>query len=300
MIEPGKYRINSGRGIACMVGGMGVLTASDAVAKWLTEGYPTGEIIFVRGFFVLIPILMISLRSSGGLAGLRIVNFKGQGLRAGMFILSVFCFLTGLRYNPLALNVAIAFANPLFITALAPSMLGETVGWRRWCAVLAGFAGVVVIVKPFGDVLNIYALLPLGAAAAGAIRDILTRKISPTESSASMLFWATAAVSLAGFTTIAGGNWQMPPLPDFVLMVLAGLLAGTAHYLLIEAFVVAEAALVAPFRYSALLWGVALGYILWDELPAVHDWIGIALLVGSGLYIIHRQAVGRKAAHSKG
>ncbi|MEX2616758.1 MAG: DMT family transporter [Alphaproteobacteria bacterium] len=300
MIEPGKYRINSGRGIACMVGGMGVLTASDAVVKWLTAGYPTGEIIFVRGLFVLIPILLICLRSGGGLAGLRVVNVRGQVLRAVMFIVSVFCFLTGLRYNPLALNVAIAFANPLFITALAPAMLGEHVGWRRWCAVLAGFAGVLIIVQPYGDVLNIYALLPLGAAAAGAFRDIVTRQISPTDSSASMLFWSTAAVSLAGLLTIAGGNWQAPPLSDFGWMVLTGVMSGIAHYLLIEAFVVAEAALVAPFRYSALLWGVALGYILWDELPAVHDWIGITLLVGSGLYIIHRQATLRKAAPSKG
>jgi drug/metabolite transporter (DMT)-like permease len=300
MSEPGKYRINSGRGIACMVGGMGVLTASDAVVKWLTAGYPTGEIIFVRGLFVLIPILLISLRAAGGLGGLRVVNFSGQAFRAVMFIISVFCFLTGLRYNPLALNVAIAFASPLFVTALAPSMLGEHVGWRRWAAVLAGFAGVVVIVRPFDDILNIYALLPLGAAAAGAFRDIITRRISNTDSTASMLFWSTAAVTLAGLLTASLGGWQTPSLADFGLMVLTGFMSGLAHYLLIEAFVVAEAALVAPFRYSALLWGVALGYILWDELPAVHDWIGITLLVGSGLYIIQRQAMSRKAAGSKG
>ena len=90
----------------------------------------------------------------------------------------------------------------------------------------------------------------------------------------------------------------MPPLTDFGLMVLTGFMSGAAHYLLIEAFVVGEAALVSPFRYSALIWGVGLGYVLWEELPASSDWIGITLLVASGLYVLHREAVDRKAARA--
>lgn len=297
MSDTGGYRVHNSRGIFCMVVGMGLLTASDAVVKWLTDGYPTGQIIFIRGLFVVIPILLLTLRGSG-LKTLRIVNFRGQGMRAAMFIISVFCFLTGLRYNALALNVAIAFASPLIVTALAPSILGEIVGWRRWTAVLTGFAGVIVIVQPFGDVLNVYALLPLGAAVAGAFRDIVTRRISTTDTSASMLFWSTGAVMLAGLLTFFSGDWPMPPLTDFGLMVLTGFMSGAAHYLLIEAFVVGEAALVSPFRYSALIWGVGLGYVLWEELPASSDWIGITLLVASGLYVLHREAVDRKAARA--
>lgn len=299
MSTASAYRSNSGRGIICMVIGMGVLTTSDAVVKWLTAGYPTGEIIFARGLFVVIPMVLWAIRT-GALGQLRIVNVKGQGLRSLMFIISVFCFLTGLRYNPLALNVAIAFANPLFVTALAPAMLSEFVGWRRWAAVLVGFSGVVVIVQPFSATLNIYALFPLFAALAGAFRDLLTRQLSPTESSISMLFWSTGAVTVAGLSTSLLGGWQMPPIPELGLMILTGLMSGAAHYLLIEAFVAAEAAVVAPFRYSALIWGVALGYILWDELPAATDWIGIVMLVCSGLYILHRETALRKAARTQG
>jgi drug/metabolite transporter (DMT)-like permease len=292
------FQNHTGRGILCMVVGMGLLTASDAVVKWLTSGYPTGEIVFVRGIFVLIPLLLLTFRK-GGPASLRPVNVVGQAWRAGLFIISVACFLTGLRYNPLALNVAIAFANPLFITALAPVMLGEQVGWRRWGAVLAGFGGVLVIVQPFGGAMNIYALLPLGAAMAGALRDVATRKISGTDSTTSMLFWSTMAVTLAGLSTIVLGDWQMPLPGEFGLMVLTGLMSGSAHFLLIEAFVLAEAAVVAPFRYSGLIWGVGLGWILWDELPVQTDWVGIVLLVGSGLYILHRETLRRKAAKGR-
>jgi drug/metabolite transporter (DMT)-like permease len=295
--QAGFHHVHTARGIICMVAGMGALTLSDAVVKWLTDGYPTGEIVFVRGIFVIIPLLMLSLRT-GGLARLGSVDIRGQTLRALLFIVSVACFLSGLRYNSLALNVAIAFANPLFITALAPAMLGEHVGWRRWAAVLAGFAGVMVIVQPFGASINVYALLPLGAAFAGAFRDIITRQISRTDSSISMLFWSTLAVTLAGLSTVSFGDWQAPPMADFGLMVLTGFMSGLAHYLLIEAFVVAEAAVVAPFRYSALVWSVGLGWLLWDELPIATDWVGIVMLVASGLYILHRETARRKATAS--
>src|SRR3546814_7437828 len=167
-----------------MVGGTALLTLNDAVTKWLAADYPVGQIRAIRGLFICLPIAFFTWRA-GGIGALRVRNFGGQGLRGLFFIGSSFCFIIGLTYNPLANNVAIAFANPLFITALAPLVLSERVGWRRWFAVLVGFAGVILLVRPVGEALNWYALLPLGAAAFGALRDLTTRRISATESSRS-------------------------------------------------------------------------------------------------------------------
>jgi drug/metabolite transporter (DMT)-like permease len=203
-------------------------------------------------------------------------------------------FFNGLRFNPLAINTAVAFASPLIITVLATPFLGESIGWRRWSAVLVGFCGVLVIVQLFDDSMNIYVLLPLGAAFTSACQDIVTRRMSDAESALSVLLCSTVLVMLVvacfGFT----GNWHLPTPIDFGLLVLTGLLSGAAHYLLIETFVLAEAAIVAPFRYPALIWGLLISFVVWDHLPTGLNCFGICLIVGSGIYIIHRESRRRK------
>jgi len=208
----------------------------------------------------------------------------------------VFLFLNGLRFNPLAINTAIAFASPLIITALAVPFLGETIGWRRWSAVAAGFCGVLVILRPAGESINLYALLPFAAAITGALQDIVTRRISDTESALSVLLCSTVLTMLAASAFAFDGTWRLPSPLDFGYLILAGLLSGAAHYLLIETFVLAEAAVVAPFRYSALIWGLLIGFFVWGDLPTELDWLGVFLIVGSGIYIIHRESMRRRAA----
>lgn len=272
-----------------MVTGAGLLTISDGFVKWLTDGYPVTQIIVIRGFFILLPIFILAWRM-GKLSSLRVANPAGQIARAVLFTASVFLFLNGLRFNPLAINTAIAFASPLIITALAVPFLGEAIGLRRWVAVLVGFCGVIVIVRPVGEAVNLYALLPLGCAVTSAIMDIVTRRISDTENALSMLLCSSVAVMLVAAGFAFDGTWRLPTPVDFGFLIITGLLSGAAHYLLIETFVLAEAAVVAPFRYSALVWGLLIGFIVWGDLPAVADWFGIALIVGSGIYIIHRES----------
>ena len=289
------YRTRTGRGIVCMVVGAGLLTISDGFVKWLTDGYPVTQIIVVRGVFILLPIFILAWRM-GMFSSLRVARPTGQALRAVLFTASMFLFLNGLRFNPLAINTAIAFASPLIITALAVPFLGESVGWRRWSAVLVGFCGVLVIVRPIGDSINVYALLPLACAVTSAIQDIVTRRISDTESALSVLLCSTVFVMLAAAGFAFDGSWRMPTLFDFGLLVITGLLSAAAHYLLIETFVLAEAAVVSPFRYSALVWGLLIGFFVWGDLPTGADWAGIFLIVGSGIYIIHRESKRRSAA----
>ncbi len=275
------------RGIACMLLGVVLLCLNDALIKSLTLHYPVGELLFVRGLFIC-PWILILAQRAGGPRSLRVTNVKGQAWRGLCVIAGSFLFVTGLSYLPLADAVAIAFTGPLFITAMAPYALGEKVGWRRRGAVLAGFLGVVIMARPGGEALQWAVLLPLGAALCGGVRDLITRRIARSESTVAMLSVTTAVVMLAGLAT---APWGWAPLRSADLWVFAasGVVVAGAHYLMIEAFRHAEAALVAPFKYTSMIWAVLFGYLFFGDLPDAWTIAGAAVVVLAGLYILHRE-----------
>jgi drug/metabolite transporter (DMT)-like permease len=288
-VAPTTLRLSyPAKGIACMVIGGALLTLNDALLKWLVGAYPVGQLLFLRNLFVLAAIGAVAWRA-GGLSVLRVRNVGGQLLRAAMLVASAFGFVTGLRYLPLADAVVISFCGPLFVTALAQPLLAETVGWRRWVAVIVGFAGVVFIFRPTGNAIQWAVLWPLAASLAGALRDIFTRRLCATETSLSILVVSTAAVTLAGLATAPFG-WAPITAVDLSLLALAGGLLFGAHYLLIEALRLAEAAVVAPFKYSNVVWGVLFGFLMWGHVPDLATIAGTAVIVGSGLYILHRES----------
>jgi len=274
-----------------------LLTANDAVLKWLTGGYLTGQIMFVRGVFVFIPVSYFIWRA-GGVNQIRIVSLKWQLLRAGLVVTGTFCFVTGLSYLPLADAIAITFAGPLFVTAMASFFLKEIVGWRRWCAVFVGFIGVLVIIRPTSDAIQWAALLPVIASFTGALRDIITRHIAATEQSSTILAVSTAIVCLGGLVTAPFG-WQPVPLEDLALFLVSGLLLGGAHFLMIDTFRYAEAALVTPFKYTSIIWATALGFLVWGDLPDRWTISGSAIVIASGLYILNRETKRRRAAKAR-
>ena len=276
-----------GKGILYSLLGGFLLTANDAVLKWLSESYPIGQLLFFRGLFVLAAISIIIFRS-GGFKIVRINSYPGQFQRAGFAFASGFLFLTGVSYLPLADAIAITFAGPLFMTALAGPMLGETVGWRRWAAVYIGFIGVMIITRPSGETLQWAAIFPLLASLAGALRDITTRRISAHETSLSIFFFSTVSIVLLSLCTLPFG-WTLIKFGDFALMGLSGLLVGGAHFILIERFRWAEAALLAPFKYVSMIWAVIFGFIVFGDLPDTWTWAGAGFVVVSGLYIAYRE-----------
>ena len=276
------------KGIGCMVGGCVLLTLSDAVTKLLSEGYPVGQVILMRSLFVFLPIAGI-VWMTGGLAVLRVRNPGGQAAHAAFSIISTFLFLIGLSYLPLADAVAITFAGPLFITALAPVLLRERVGWRRWVAVLGGFLGVLVMVRPSGDALRWVALLPLFAACGGAMRDLVARRIRNTQSAISTLFFTSLALTLSALGFLPFG-WKEMIWGDVGLIALAGILVGLSQYLTIEAFRSGEAAIIAPFKYTTMIWAVLFGFLIWGDVPKAWVLVGVVLVGGSGLYILNREA----------
>ena len=279
------------RAVLCMLLGVAVLTANDALLKWLTGGYHVGQIMFCRGLFVAIPLAFL-IWQSGGLRSLHTDNPKGHLIRALLVISGTFLFVSGLKHLPLTDAIAIAFAGPLFITALAPPLLGEHVGWRRWMAVLAGFIGIVIIMRPGLGAFQWAALLPLAASLTGAFRDILTRGMSATETSVALLFYTSLGVLFASMV-VSPFVWQPVPIADWGWFAMNGFLIGSAHFLMIETFRYGEAALVAPFKYSGVIWAAVFGYIIWGDIPDLRTVTGVTVIIIAGIYILHREHVHR-------
>ncbi|MDP6788862.1 MAG: DMT family transporter [Rhodospirillales bacterium] len=285
------------KGIACMIGAGAFLMMNNAVIKLLTATVPVGQILFVRGLFVSVPIALLAWRA-GGIGSLRIQSLSGQAWRAALTAVSTLLMTNALGQLPLADVTAITFAGPLFITCLATWVLGERVGWRRWTAVVVGFTGVILMTRPTGEALRWAIFLPLGVALVGAVRDIITRRMSVTETSVSMLCYTSIGVALSGLVTWPFG-WTVLETREVGLLALAACLLGTAQFLGIECFRHAEAAVAAPFKYSEILWAVVIGALIWGHLPDAWIVAGSALVVGSGLYILRRETRRRRRPYTK-
>jgi drug/metabolite transporter (DMT)-like permease len=278
------------RSIALMVIASGLLTVNDAMVKWLAQSYPVGQVMSLRGAFV-IAIIVISAMARRRTSELRVSNWRLQLTRGALMSISTFLFVTALALMPIADAIAIAFAGPVIATALAALLLKESVGWRRWSAITLGFAGVVVMLRPTPDLIRLVAIVPLLAASVGAFRDIVTRRMGTGgESTPAIMLVSTSVVTIAGLFTIPAG-WMPLEIADVGMYVASALLIALAQSLMIESFRLGEVALVAPFKYTSLVWAVLLGVLVWGDVPDAWTWIGSTLVVGSGLYIWHRELV---------
>ena len=280
------------RGILCTLAGVCLLTTSDAGVKWLTDTLPFGEVLFIRTVFVLIPIGLIVWRQ-GVSRSLRIVSPRNLMLRALFGTGSTFLIVASLSLLPIGEVLTLVFVTPLFVAALATPLLGEHVGWHRWLAILVGFGGVLIMLQPGTETFRIIALMPLAAALIASLRDIVTRRISTTESSLAILTFSILGLLAASLATVPFG-WRPVGASDIAIAGTSGLLFGLAHYLMIEGYRYAEASLVAPFRYTNLIWAPLLGFILWGDLPGFGLLAGAPLIAASALYIIYRERTLKK------
>lgn len=284
------------RGIVFMTIAVMVFCFMDAVIKWLGEaGYPTSQLVFFRSFFAFLPLSLVIFRGSWRSA-LAINDWGWHAVRCLTGGLSMFGFFYAFKVMPLADVIAIGFAAPVFITALSIPLLGEHVGIRRWTACLFGFAGVLVILRPGAGLLESGALIALGATFTYAIAAISVRKLSRTETNASIIFTftLTATVVSACFLPF---EWVQPAsLFDLALLISLGLLGGTAQIFMTEAFRATSISIVMPFEYTAILWTVAMQYLIWHTVPGLNFWLGTPLVIASGIYIVWREAAlqGRK------
>jgi drug/metabolite transporter (DMT)-like permease len=276
------------QGIGLMIIAVALFATMDALVKWLGTTYPTLQIVFFRSLFAFVPLSWFLIRG-GGLAAMRTQRPVQHAVRSLIGLSALICFFYSYSQMPLANAVAIGFAAPLFMTALSVPLLGEQVGPRRWIAVLVGFIGVLMIVRPDADILSGAAPIALAGTVFYALAMIFVRKLSRTETSTSIVFYFTLTC-----TVISGVFmpflWVTPDAAGWVMLITVGLIGGLAQITMTNALRLADLSVVAPFDYTALLWTAGFGFLIWSEVPGIHVWIGTAIVVASGIYILYRES----------
>ncbi|PWR23590.1 DMT family transporter [Zavarzinia compransoris] len=277
-------------GILWMVLAVFIFIGMDALAKWQAERYHVAQLVFFRSTFGLFVVLPFLLHGTGLRAKLKSRRLGLHFVRAAVGTISLFAFFLAYQKLALADVIALSFISPLLMTALSVPLLGETVGWRRWTAIGVGFLGVLVMVQPGGGLFSAYALLPLAGAFTYALVGVTIRVLSRTEEPATIVFFfgLFSSVTACLFLPFV---WVTPAdLTDWAGQIGIGLIGGLAQLAMTTAFRRAPVSVVSPFEYTGIVWGVAIGFAFWGELPSLAVWAGCGLVVGSGLYILHREA----------
>ncbi len=284
-------------GIACVAGGIFFLTLSDANAKWLGTSYNPLQILFLRALIALPFVTALAV----WLGARRVLRTAHPGLhltRGAINVVSACCFYLGLRALPLAEATAIAFAAPLFVTALSVLILKERVDGRRWLAVLAGFAGVLIIVRPGTDAFQAATLLPLTTAFLYAVMMITARGISRGEGMLTTTFYIVAGQLVCSAVALPW-VWHTPAMVDLPYFAAVALFSTLGLALITQGFRIAPASVVAPFDYTGLIWATLLGWIFWREAPDAYAYLGALFIAGSGVYIAVREARGSHKRRAK-
>ncbi len=279
---------DTGRGIALMVLAVGLYSIMDAMVKWLGPSYPTLELVFFRSLFAFVPIAYVLWRS-GSLVALRTRNPLGHAGRALAGLVSLSLFFYAYTRMPLANVVAISFAAPLLVTALSVPLLGERVGRRRWTAMSVGFLGVVIMVKPDAGMFDRTAILALSATVFYALVIVSIRKLSRTETPLAIVFYYALTSTLVTGAVLPF-IWVMPDAEGWVLLILVGVIGGMAQFAMTHAFRLADVSVIAPFDYMHIFWAALLGFFIWGEVPGNSIWIGVPIVMASGIYILFREA----------
>jgi drug/metabolite transporter (DMT)-like permease len=286
------------RGILYMLAAVLVFAFMDALVKLAAEEHPTGQIIFFRNLFAFIPLYFF-IRRAGGVSVLRTRHVAQHVVRSAAGIASMAATFLAFALMPLADVVAIGLSAPIFLTALSVPMLGEQVGWRRWSAVGLGFLGILVITRPGTGVFGFSALIPLGSAALYALAMVQIRKVATREPAATMVFYFTLSATLIGAASLPW-QWVTPRPLMLICLIAIGLLGGLAQMALTQAYRLAPVSLVAPFEYVSLPFAALFGYAIWGQVPDRFVWLGAGIVIASGLYILHREAVRRRRSGSRG
>lgn len=277
-----------------MATGVFIFCVLDALTKRLTEQYDTWQIIFLSRVVTTILILSLVMRQHRSIQPLKSDHLKTHILRSLLVIATTWTFFECLRYIALADAIAIAFAAPLFMTALSGPLLKEKVGWRRWSAVLIGFVGVLIAVRPGAEGISYGTFLALCAAASYALLQLWLRPLAGRESSHNIIFYTTFfSGSMA--MPFALYYWETPDLTGWLIVLAQGCCSTLGQTCMIRAFRQGEASMLAPFEYTALIWAGLMGYIFWDETPTTQVLIGAALIIVCAIYIAHREARKKEA-----
>ena len=266
---------------------MALFTVLDTSGKYITQSLPLPVGVFFRYFFAFL-LASVVVMLTGGTATLRTRHPFLQVLRASFLLASTFCNFFAMQYLQLAQVAAISFTIPLLVCALSVPLLGEHVGVRRWLAVVVGFCGVLVIMRPGSDSFHWAMLVSLFNALLGALYNITTRKVGGRDLAETSLFY----VCMLGALGAAGpmvAEWQTPVGWQWFPLVLMGVAGAFGHYMLIQAHRLAPASAIAPFIYTQIIWMILAGAVVFGQLPDRWTLVGAAVVVACGIYVFNRE-----------
>jgi drug/metabolite transporter (DMT)-like permease len=278
--------------ILCVLGASALYAVTSALIKMMAASFPTAEIVFFRSFVAVLVTLPLLWRR-GGLVALRTRHPWSHAARMVTGFSSMVTSYYGFATLPLAINTALGFVMPLTLTALSVPMLHEHVGWRRWLAISVGLAGVLVVVRPWRHAAGAMPLIPVAivlfSVVTWALSMISIRQMgSSGESNLAITLWFSIGCAVLG-AALAVPVWRTPDLLGLGGMVAIGVVSGLAQLVMTEGYRSAAPSIVAPFEYGAILYTTALGMGFWGEFPDLWNIVGIVIIIGSGLYIWHRE-----------
>jgi drug/metabolite transporter (DMT)-like permease len=277
------------KGALLMTLAMAGFTVNDAMVKTVAPDMNTGQIMFIRGLLTSILIFAVVWRM-GAWRPLKTLLDPYLALRTAAELLSSITYVSALGMIPLPNAAAIMQAMPLAVTMGAALFLGEPVGWRRWIAILVGFAGVLVIIRPGAEGFTTGALLVVGSVLSSATRDIVTKKIDPKIPSLFISAVTAIVVTLFGAVLIVPfGGWKPVPASDFAALTLGAAALFAGYQTLIAAMRSGEISFIAPFRYTSLIWAIGLAIVLLSEFPDTWMLSGSAIVIAAGLYTFYRE-----------
>jgi drug/metabolite transporter (DMT)-like permease len=264
-----------------------LFSTMDAMVKWLGESYGPFQMMLFRSTLALVPLYLF-YRSSGGVRLVRSRRPLLQVARIATGFGSTLGFFYVFPRMPLVDAYAISYAAPFFMVGLAALVLDEQVGWRRWGAVAVGFVGVLIMLEPWTISIHWLSLVVLGATFCYSLSTVLTRLISRYDHDAATIFWFCLFASIASLIG-AIPDWKWPTPAGWVWLSSLGMIGGVGQILATRALRLAPASVLAPFDYSSIVFAVLYGYLWFHENPSPAVWVGLPLVIASGLYILHRE-----------
>lgn len=281
-------------GMIIMACAMLYLPLIDTFAKLVSGGIEAGQVSWSRFFFQTLFLAPFALhRYASWQSGNQLIHMA----RGGLIATATLLFFAALKYLPLADAISIFFIEPLILTVLSAIVLGEKIGWRRSVAVVIGFVGALIVIRPSYDVFGVAALLPMGTALTFAIYLLLTRGVAQREDPITIQFMA--GIYGLGFMTVAllaGSHFAIPVITpvwptqwEWLMLLGVGVVATSGHVMVVHAFKRAEAGILAPFQYLEIIPSVILGLLIFGDFPDALTWCGISIIIGSGVYVFHRE-----------
>lgn len=277
------------KGALFMAIAMAGFTCNDALVKSVTSAMNTGQILFVRGLMTTVLVVAIA-RWMGALGSWRVVLQPAVALRMAAEIIASLAYVSALGAMPLANTASILQALPLAVTLGAALFLNEKVGWRRWLAIIAGFAGVLIVIRPGPEGFSLAAVYVIASVVGAAARDLCTRRIDRAVPTLFISVITAVSITVTGAVMIVPmGGWQPVSGEAFVRLTAASVLLLVGYQTIVIAMRTGEISFIAPFRYTSLIWAIAIGFLFFGEVPDFWMTVGVMIIVASGLYTFSRE-----------